>query len=202
MSDLIKGTLKTVLILAAIFGVFAGLMKYFYVDIAQAGDNSMAPTLLAGDQFLVWRGTPDHGRATICAHPKIPGRLIMGRVVGKPGHTIEIDNKTLIINGTRCNKDIGQKLQFRDGARTLRVITGTEVVGNDEHAYFDPERPWSMKKTKVRNGFYLLGDNRAISDSDSRTQGEVPMESCKGTIFMRLQPVPNDLGNSWLDLIE
>lgn len=212
MRSFLKTTGKLVLWAGGIVLVFAAVMRIFFVDVAVVGHNAMAPTMEAGDTILIWRnGVPDAmGDITICPHPAQPSQLVMGRVVGKPGMTIQPNRfGALEIAGSVPDVDWQGTETFTDTLedRTDDYKRGLEKLGNVEHwIYVREGAEFRMSPVTVGEGdVFLLGDNRTHVGQDSRYFGTVDPETCQGTVFMRLSPPsdsPNDIGTSYLDIID
>jgi len=131
------------------------------VDVA--GD-SMAPALEAGDWLLVRRrGLPDgeHAFGLVVTARAPEGRLLLKRIVGLPGETVQVADGALRIDGRRLDEPyaVGETLAspFRNLAR----------LGPDD--------------------YYLLGDNRAAS-TDSRDVGPFPRDRIEGIARLRYWP--------------
>jgi signal peptidase I len=206
---LLRGLFKVVLWTAAIALTASAVLNLFFVDVVQVTHNAMAPTLVAGEQALVWRRSdPAMGRVMVCEHPGHPGQLIIGRVVGKRGMRIEAPRGTLTVAGTHQDTDITGTMRFYDALqdRTDTMRFGMAKLGNTEHRFFQREdHTLRIDPLEVRSGLYLLGDNRSHPHNDSRTFGEVDPESCRGRVFMRLRPNPddpNDMGHGWFDWVK
>ena len=208
MKTFLKGTLKVLAFLAGIALIVGAVLRIFFVDLAVVGHNAMAPTLIAGDEIMVWRSAPDFGDVTICAHPADPSRLVIGRVVGKPGMLLDTQRGQLRIDRRILERDIEQPVQFYDGVndRTDEMYYGLEKLGNTEHYFWHRTNyNFTFRPVQVTTGIWLLSDNRSYPGEDSRTFGEVDPETCIGDVFMRLQPSPNPGSNleyGWLDIIE
>ena len=204
-----KTTLKGLGWIAAILLLIAGVMKLFFVDVAEVGHNGMAPTLVSGDQVLLWRdAVPEMGSVTICRHPARPNEFVMGRVVGKPGMTLSSDRGQLHVEGTVPNRDTVGQVQFHDQAsnRSFHMTYGIENLGNTPHWFFErADQVFQLRTTTVPNGrIFLLADNRTFLGQDSRFFGAVDPATCVGRVFMRLAPadgVPDELDHGWLDMI-
>jgi signal peptidase I len=204
----LKGALKVLAFIAGVLLVVGAILRIFFVDLAVVGHNAMAPTLIAGDEILVWRGVPDFGDVTICQHPGDPSRLVIGRLVGKPGMTLDTQGGQLRIDRRILERDRMGEVRFRDGVndRTDEMNYGLLKLGNTEHHYFERQRyNFTFRPVTIGDGVWLLSDNRSYPGEDSRSFGEVDIETCIGDVFMRLQPSPDpgsDLEYGWLDIID
>lgn len=212
MRAFLKTIGKITLWVGGILLVFVAVMRIFFVDVAVVGHNAMAPTMEAGDTVLIWRhGEPDEmGDITICPHPAHPSQLVMGRVVGKPGMLIQHNRyNALEIAGSVPDVDWQSTETFTDTLqdRTDDYRRGLEKLGNVEHWIYVRDRAdFRMSPQTVPEGkVFLLSDNRTHVGQDSRYYGAVDPATCQGTVFMRLLPAedsPNELGTSYLDIIE
>ncbi|MFW6049975.1 MAG: signal peptidase I [Myxococcota bacterium] len=189
--------------------VAVAILNLFFVHRVQVSHNAMAPTLLAGEEALVWRrGERDMGDVVVCQHPGRPGQYVIGRVVGKPGMRVEAPNGQLQIEGTRVDRDIRRDdVRFYDAVldRTSTMVYGIEHLGNTDHEFFiRKDDHLRLRPTLVKEGLYVLADNRSVRGNDSRDFGPVKQATCIGEVFMRLRPNPddpNDLGHGWFDWI-
>lgn len=124
---------------------------------------SMAPTLKAGDLFLLNRFAyfhrePKRGELVVVRDPET-GDLIVKRIVGLPCETVIMQNYVPFVNGRRLREP---------------YISSTTRMDLS---------PLS-KPTVVPRGFYfVLGDNRSRS-LDSRAFGPIPRESILGVITL------------------
>jgi len=91
------------------------LVRAYAVEVFRIPSGSMAPTLLAGDQVLVWKwayglrlpqGGPwlwarqvRRGDVIVFRHPREPDKDFVKRVVGLPGDVVELRDGTLHVNG-------------------------------------------------------------------------------------------------------
>ncbi|MFI5307415.1 MAG: S26 family signal peptidase, partial [Polyangiales bacterium] len=88
MSD----TVKFLLNLAAVLVIAGVLVRMAFVDVVSVRDNGMAPTLVYGDEVLVWKGAHvDMADVVVCQHPVRTGELVIGRAVAFAGHSIHTD---------------------------------------------------------------------------------------------------------------
>ncbi len=210
MGSFIWGVLRFAFTVGAIAAVGVALLRYFFVDVAVVGHNSMAPTLLMGDEVLVWRGAEaSMGAVMVCPDPRSPETHTIGRVIGKPGFTIETERGQLIINKQTVPQNFDASLTFTDpiSNRSAKVIPATERLANVEHQFFIREgREIRLRPVTVKRGIYLLSDYRNMHGYDSRSFGEIDPSTCLGRVFLRFKPSESPqsaaLGNSWFDRIK
>jgi signal peptidase I len=192
MANLLRGLLKLALWLGAVALVIAAVLKIFFVDILYVGHNGMAPTMVRGERVLVWRGAePKFGRVMLCKLPS-SGEHVVGRVVGTGGRDVGSSRGSLTIGGTMPPVDWKEKVEFfdEDTGRTEQYSLGIEDLSVLAHPILEKEiGSFRIRARAVAAGrVYLLGDNRSHIGQDSRSFGDVPAETCLGSIFMRLTP--------------
>ena len=125
---------------------------------------SMAPTLKAGDLFLLNRFAyfhrePQRGELVVVRDPET-GDLIVKRIIGLPCETVIMQNYVPFVNG-RCLREPYL------GRNTMRADMS----------------PLSKPTVVPRGFYYVLGDNRSRS-LDSRAFGPIPRESILGVITL------------------
>ncbi|MBX3248831.1 MAG: signal peptidase I [Myxococcales bacterium] len=202
---------KATLWIGGILLVIAGVFRLFFVDVVEVGHDGMAPTMIAGERVLMWRGVsdPEMGQILVCRHPVNQGQMVMGRVVGKAGMTLKEVRGQLEVSGTRPDRDIQGEVRFYDHTinREASYARVLEKLGNTSHWAFERERyTLRMRDTTVEPGrVFLMADNRAAAELDSRSFGTVPLDHCLGRLFMRFSPAETrsaDLGHGWLDFLD
>lgn len=194
--------------------VAAVVLKLFFVDVYEATDNGMAPTIVYGDQVLVWRGgKPDLGNIMLCEHPVRQNQLVMGRAIAYGGHTVSTDRfGNLYVDQSRATTELVRPMRFYDVTRKklffmqLGNIQYSQLhTGTHTHEYFLEENTtFDLTPYFVNRGMFLLGDNRAEPSFDSRAVGQVDANRCIGQVFMRLRPAPrndDDIRHSYLDVL-
>ncbi|HEY5961468.1 MAG TPA: S26 family signal peptidase, partial [Polyangiaceae bacterium] len=61
---------------------------------------SVAPSLRPGDWILLWRlSAPTAGDLVKCPEPHAPERIVIGRILGKPGDELEFTDRGVRRNG-------------------------------------------------------------------------------------------------------
>jgi signal peptidase I len=203
-----RGALKFLLFVVVLLAIVAGILKTFFVDIVTVGHDGMAPTMVAGDTVLVWRGAQaEHGDIMLCRHPTLDTRFVIGRVVGRNGTPITSDRAGLRIDGTNPPIEWRGDADFYDHGQHARVRMrwGIEQLGNDFHTVFLRDgRDFRMRPIGDYDGLYLLDDNRTYTGEDSREFGPVPEGRCIGQVFLRvgLSPEsPPEVGNRAVQII-
>lgn len=131
---------------AALIVVTFVLFKFLFIPIQVVG-NSMAPTYRNGSYRLVnrlsYRKHPPR-RGDVVAI-RLPGTRVMEmkRIIGLPGERISVRRDTVYINGEALDEP-----------------------------YLKNKVPWArFDQTLGENEFYVVGDNRGISEHD-RVQRE------------------------------
>jgi signal peptidase I len=174
------------IVVAVILALF---IRTFVVQAFKIPTGSMQPNLLIGDHLLVNKlvYSPSFGPledklfgkrpvrrrdVVVFKFPEDPTRDFIKRVIGLPGETIEIRNKTVFVNGKPLDESyahfIDQPLRPGDPeyglhAETLRDDYGPQVVPKDS--------------------LLVLGDNRDNS-RDSRYWGFLPRDQVKGRALL------------------
>ena len=192
--SLIKGLFWLV-----VFTIFLAILgRIFLFEIAQTNTYAMVPNIMPGDTVLVLtRGKLGPGEVAMCKDPENPGQMVIGRIMGIPGSTFEMENNMLNLNGKRIDYTVeGPKLLYEeniDGEHIeLQFSTGLEKVSGRVYntALMNRAGNQSFAKTEIESGFFLIGDNRNRA-RDSREYGEVPIEDCIGSPFLVIWPGPD-----------
>ncbi len=123
-------------------------------------EQSMRPALHPGDFVVaVSAGELRRGSVVIFDLPGVDDYELVKRVVGLPGERVNITNGQVHINRQTLAES------WADGP-TL------------------PEGEWQLGPGEV----FVLGDNRAISSSDSRAIGPIQQESIRWRVVLRYWP--------------
>lgn len=162
--------------------ILALIIRTFVVQAFKIPSSSMEPTLEVGDHLLVnkfiygvrnpftgevWIDIQDPQRydVVVFRYPRDPRQDYIKRVIGLPGETVEIRDKTVYIDGRRVDDP---RAVFRDDeilppSRQPRDNFGPMTVGPDE--------------------LFVMGDNRDNSH-DSRYWGMVDQGDLRGKAFI------------------
>lgn len=134
------------------------LVRAFIITPVRVDGASMDKSLHDGDILLLYRLAKINRYDIVVLNEKKDNEIIIKRVIGLPGETVEIKNNKIYIND--------------------------EVI-EDEAAYGETSN--YEKKVLKDDEYFLLGDNRLIS-KDSRSFGPVKKEDIKGVTITRIFP--------------
>ena len=174
------------IVVAVILALF---IRTFAIQAFKIPTGSMQPNLLIGDHLLVnklvyspsagpwedWlmRKRPIERRhVLVFKFPEDPTRDFIKRVIGLPGETIEVRNKTVLVNGRPLDESyahfIEQPLRPDDPEYGLRA----GAAGDN----------WGPQVVPAGQ-LFVMGDNRDNS-RDSRFWGFLPRDQVKGRALL------------------
>ena len=144
--------------------VIAKLITSFVFISVVVDGSSMEKTLQEGDKGITdgvfYKVFGIDRFDIVIVKPKKYDGLLVKRVIGLPGETIEYKDSVLYVNG-----EIVEEEFLTEGVKT------ESYYGND------------IKITLKDNEYYVLGDNR-LNSSDSRSFGAVTKKEIKGAGMM------------------
>lgn len=146
-----------------IFAAAVMVTTSFVGSFAVVSGDSMNPTLEDGD--LVWLNKLDKEVSTydIIALRTASGKILIKRVIGVPGDTIQIIQGALYVNGELFEDVVD--IEIEDPGMAINLVT----LGENE--------------------YFVLGDNRNNSrDSRSSSVGPVNFSNIIGTVNVSLLP--------------
>ncbi len=149
------------------------LVFTFGVRVAQVDGSSMEPTLYHGERVLLSSlpYTPRHGDIIVTDSAVRYGKVLIKRVIGCPGDTIDIDFAAGVVYRN------GQPLEEPYAAAPTTLYEGTD-----------------FPLTVPAGQLFLMGDNRDHSlDSRSPDVGLVDARDVLGRVLVRILPL-NKLG--------
>ena len=197
--------IKPLLVILMLLIISFTVIRLFIVVYAVITDDSMFPSLIEGDEVLVYRMTNTYDRGNIILfmegdHPSIR------RVIAGPGDVIEVRKGFVWIND--------QPLEIKKG-KTLQM--GIHVKGQDALAVHKCEqyeetnkgntyeicisggkklKPKDQKRLKIpSNNYFVMCDNRSFCQ-DSRHFGTISADSVIGRVDY-LQYPADERGLSW-----
>jgi signal peptidase I len=142
------------------------LLRTFAFQTFYIPSASMVPTLQVGDRIVVNKLPDDFHRGNIVVFEKPDAwnaahAVLIKRIVGLPGETIEIRDNTVFIDGDELIEP---------------YIAEGSVMGD--------YGPFTVPEGQV----FVMGDNRTFS-SDSRENGPVPLDDVVGRAALRIWPL-------------
>lgn len=179
----IVSTLKEILqiVLPAIF--LAALIHLFLAQATIVRGQSMQPNLRPEERLIMEKlsyyfQAPRHNEIVVLDMPESRA-LIIKRVVGRPGETVEIHQGRLLVDGREVvpTEDVEQGLQVHTAGEAGRPVPSFGDFRSD----YGPV-------TLAEDVFFVLGDNRDNSN-DSRTFGPVHRDYIRGRIWIRYWPL-------------
>ena len=163
--------------------ILALFVRTFVIQAFKIPTGSMENNLLIGDHLLVNKfvfgpntspllqrllpmDTIARGDVIVFKYPEAPERDFIKRVIGLPGESLELRNKTVFINGEPLDQPF---------VRFLVPPREDPSAARDE---FDLR--FNFGPVEVPEGqYFMMGDNRDNSE-DSRYWGFMPREYVKG----------------------
>ncbi len=199
------------------------VVRTFLVEAFKIPTSSMEGTLLVGDYLLVnkavygpavpftslklpaWR-EPSRGEVVVFHPPHDPEKNYVKRVVGVPGDTLEMKEKTLFVNGREMQEDYVRHIDRSgdathtnmrwqrnhllaesaptggfSGSRYGRPVSGEGAPSFEDRSRsgYRPSRDNWGPILVPEGSYFVLGDNRDNSE-DSRYWGFVNRGSIRG----------------------
>lgn len=169
-------TLREYYVTTVVCTILALFVTTYVVHPMTVPTPSMVPTILVGDRLLIDKftirngfaagvaGTPSRsirrGDVIVFKYPINPEVLYVKRVIGLPGETLEITNKTVRING----RPLEESYKYHQDSYTYeRPESGHFYAGDSKRDNFGP--------IQIPDGrYFMMGDNRDDS-ADSRYWG-------------------------------
>jgi signal peptidase I len=169
--------LEFVLTMAVAFALVFGFIKPAVADSSRIPSSSMEPTLhgcegcnndrVMANKFIYRFTEPKRGQIVVFRSVEDGETLLIKRVVGVAGDTIQLRGGILYVNGEPQQEPY--------------------VHANPCHRYL-PKTCAFGPVTVPRGHLFLMGDNRAVSH-DSRFFGAVPEENVEAEAFFRYWPL-------------
>jgi signal peptidase I len=142
-------------------------------------DDSMSPSIRAGDLVLLGPGGADPGDVVCLTDPADPSRAVLRRVIAVEGQTVTLGRGAARVNG--------EALRIREmgpfGASAARSEQNRYLIQESARSPVLADQTWAVP-TGHR---FLLADDRDGA-LDSRAWGPVPASVGCGVVWLRLGP--------------
>lgn len=148
-------------------------LNFPILNITVVRGSSMNPTLYEGDKLVLSKFKDNldirnykRGDLIIFTSPDDKSKLLIKRIIGLPGDSINIENGYVKVNNVYINEPYIDKNVY------------TQSLKKGEY-YIVPD-----------NRIFVIGDNRFPKRSnDSRFFGSIPLSSVKGRAVLRIYPL-------------
>jgi signal peptidase I len=157
---------------------------------------SQAPTLLAGDRFLVNKTTyqrrfVERGEQVVFRVSSEPGLKWVSRVIALPGDTVEVKGNEVFVNGQKLPRDPVPRASLGAAAQEIKGEVFEETSSGRRYRILfaaDTKPLPDYPQAKVPDGAcFVLGDNRNNA-RDSREMGFVALGDVLGEVQYRYWP--------------
>lgn len=168
-TDKVKDIIGMVIYFLIVVAVMVVVVKYIGQRTVVIGD-SMQTTLSDGDNLITDKITyrfKDPKRFDIVVFPfkENTSKLLIKRIIGMPGETVQIKNGKVYINGYELQENYGNEIMNDAGIASEPIL-----LGEDE--------------------YFVLGDNRNNSqDSRFSSVGNVSRSDLIGRAWVRIWPL-------------
>lgn len=159
------------LVEVTIVGVAVFVIVYLFIgQPLEITGTSMEPTLDNGEMIIAEKMTSrldklERGDIVVFKQPENPNIFVIKRIVGLPGETLTLSEKSVYINGSMLEEDY---------VKTHQAL----LTAQDK----DIEIP--------QDSYFLMGDNRANS-TDSRKWGPILEQDIVGKAVIVFSPISN-----------
>tara|TARA_B100000678_G_scaffold75497_1_gene62008 strand:- start:8301 stop:9146 length:846 start_codon:yes stop_codon:yes gene_type:complete len=198
----VKELAVTVLIFLPIWFFFS----LFVYELRSIPSESMVPNLQVGDRVAVSKfsygyskysvplglgrflplgdgrlfgGTPERGDVVVFRHPHVD-KVMIKRLIGLPGDTIQIVDNKIIINGEAMKQEPVRRVVYREARQNRRYEADEILETNPEgesyltHLLYQHNYA-NLPVYKVPEGYYFfMGDNRDNSTDGRALSGHCP----------------------------
>ena len=166
------------LLLVVVIGI---ILRIFLFNPFRIHDMAMENGLYPGDFLLASRlsykmDKPMSGDLVLFEHPLHPGENLVRRIIATEGHTVEINGKTVYVDG--------------------EIFSEPGTAQHSDYRILPPafsNRDYMQPQQVPPAHIFVLGDNRDTAE-DSRTFGCVPNSSIVGKglmVYFSWAPDPN-----------
>ena len=189
-----RETIKMFVQVAVIFVI----VRFFLIQTFVIDSGSMERTLLVGDFLLVNRAAmgstvpltgiripgysePRRGDVLVFDPPHDDTLILVKRLVGMPGDTLEMRDKVLFLNGDPQDESYVVLTRDRDGADAAMMWQQQILLGGPRDDYWPTRDNWGPLVIPPER-YFMLGDNRDTS-LDGRMWGLIERWRFEGRVM-------------------
>lgn len=179
-------------------GVIFVIVRFFLIQTFVIDSGSMERTLLVGDFLLVNRAAmgskipltgvripgysePRRGDVLVFDPPHDDTLILVKRLVGMPGDTLEMRDKVLFLNGEAQDEPYVVLTRDRDGADASMMWQQQILLGGPRDDYWPTRDNWGPLVIPPER-YFMLGDNRDTS-LDGRMWGLIERWRFEGRVM-------------------
>jgi signal peptidase I len=157
----VREIVETLVLTVLIFLILHFVIQSYHVEGTSMQPNFTSDQLVVVNKTAYMFQSPQRGDVIVFHDPQDPSQDFIKRIIGLPGDNIDINATDVRVNGVLL----------------------------DEHNYISKPQNYVAKSWKVpANEYFVLGDNRPISD-DSRIWGYVPKDYIIGKAIFVYWPL-------------
>ena len=162
-------------------------LRTFLVQTFVITSGSMESTMLVGDMLVVNRAaigsrvpllgfripgysSPEHGDILVFDPPHEETLMLIKRLIGMPGDTLEMRDRVLYRNGERVDEPYVRHTNVEDDRHAWMVWQLDYLTSDVDRTTYDPSRDNWGPIAIPEDHYFMLGDNREAS-LDSRYWG-------------------------------
>ena len=181
---------NVIILIVVLIGVAVVLGYVFFIRVFGVPGGSMANTIIPGDRVIGVRSygsAVERGEIVVVQYPE-DSTYYLSRVVGLPGETIQLRERTVYIDGrplaeekvltVMTSPDEPLSIRAREGSGPYSVFYDEDVAPEaSDAATFGVNEPFRIPA----GHYFVMGDNRDNTE-DSRYRGTVPAQLIWGTV--------------------
>lgn len=136
----------------SVVSVIICLALIFVFGVFRLGGNNMYPALKDGDLCVTYKLEEYYGNDVVAY--RVDGQTRFGRIVVRPGETVDGDEQGILINGSHPSEEVFYPTQITDTALQLPYTLGEDeyVVLNDYRTDLDDSRTYGIIKKDALKG--------------------------------------------------
>ena len=160
MNKNILKNIKDLIITVLIAIVIGTIISNHIISNAEVPTGSMETTIDTNSFIIVnrtayWFNKPERLDIVVFYHPDINNKLLVKRIIGMPGDTVEIKNGKLYINDKEIDESTYVSSNLNDNWGPYNVPDNSYFMLGDNRAYSHDARYWDNKYV---SSDYIIGE--------------------------------------------